>query len=729
MPGNKKKRSPEPIDIVASNTAAPKRHDAFFLALVLLALVVAYLPALRGGPLWDDAAHITKPQLQSSEGLYRIWFKLGATQQYYPLLHSAFWLEHKLWGDSVLGYHCVTLLWHAVAVLLAYFVLTKLAVPGALLAAAVFALHPVMVESVAWITEQKNTLSAVFYLSAMLVYLDFDRSRSPQHYFIALALFVFGLLTKTVTATLPAALLVIFWWQRGTLAWKRDILLLLPFFLLGAFAGLATAWVERTLIGAQGAEFELTILQRALLAGRVIWFYVGKLIWPTNLTFIYPRWQVEPAVWWQWLFPAAAVGVTVAFWLLRRKFRGPLAAWLLFVGTLFPVLGFLNVYPFIFSFVADHFQYLASLALIALVAAGITRGLAMLPKSEKLIGNSLVVLSIGALVFLSRQQSRMYADSFALYQATLDRNPDCWMAHCNLGVGLTDAGKPQDAIEHFRAALRIRPNYPEAYNGLGFALMKLGKNSEAIEQFEQAAHLWPDNVDVFNNFGLALTNLGRPQQAIIKLQSALAKRPEDPLILNNMGVALSHAGRTSEAIEKLEHAIRLSPGFAEAHNSLGIALARSGETRRAIAHFSRAVQLNPSDANTHKNLATMLADTGDAAGAIAHLQEAIRLQPDLVSVHFRLAELLRKTGKKQEAAEHYQAALRMQPTNVGAQSQLAQLLAELNRPDEAIKAAEKCIEIARSADQPAVAAQMAEWLKNYRAKSQPGADPAAPQHK
>ena len=203
--------------------------------------------------------------------------KLGATQQYYPLLHSAFWLEHKLWGDSVLGYHLVNVLWHMISVTLLYFVLKRLKVPGALLAAAIFAVHPVMVESVAWISEQKNTLSAVFYLSAMLVYLEFDESRRRSRYFIALGLFVLGLLTKTVTATLPAALLVIFWWQRGTLSWKRDVLPLVPFFVLGAAAGVLTAWVERKLIGAEGAAFEISLLDRGLLAGRVIWFYLGKL--------------------------------------------------------------------------------------------------------------------------------------------------------------------------------------------------------------------------------------------------------------------------------------------------------------------------------------------------------------------------------------------------------------------------------------------------------------------
>ena len=291
--------------------------------------------------------------------------------------------------------------------------------PGAWLAAAIFALHPVHVESVAWITELKNTLSAVFYLSAMLAYLRFDETRQTQFYWLALALFVLGLLSKTVTATLPAALLVIFWWQRGRLEWRRDMLPLVPYFMLGAVAGLTTAWVERSMIGAAGTDFELTLVQRGLLAGRVIWFYVSKLLWPANLVFIYPRWDIDPAVWWQWLFPVAALAVLAVLWLIRRHSRAPLAGWLLFVGTLFPVLGFLNVYPFLYSYVADHFQYLSSLGLIALAAAAISLLIGRLRQPTPYAASGLCLILLATLAVLTWQQSHMYRDVFTLYQTTL----------------------------------------------------------------------------------------------------------------------------------------------------------------------------------------------------------------------------------------------------------------------------------------------------------------------
>ncbi|MDI1318806.1 MAG: hypothetical protein PSW75_01255, partial [bacterium] len=352
--------------------ASPARADVgswlagWWCALVFLLILVAYLPALSGGLLWDDNGHITRTDLRSWEGLFRIWSEIGATQQYYPLLHSAFWLEHHLWGDATLGYHLLNVLLHATTACLFGRLLQRLAVPGAWLAALLFALHPVCVESVAWISEQKNTLSAVFYLAAALAYLRFDDGeRTPRRYVLATGLFVLALLTKSVTATLPAALLVVGWWRRGRLDWRRDVRPLLPWFVLAGASGLFTAHFESALIGAQGADFNLGVLQRCLLAGRVVWFYLGKLAWPADLIFIYPRWTIDTAVWWQWLFPLAGLALLggLAWW--SRQSRGPLAAALLFGGTLFPVLGFVNVYPFVFSFVADHFQYLASLAVFA----------------------------------------------------------------------------------------------------------------------------------------------------------------------------------------------------------------------------------------------------------------------------------------------------------------------------------------------------------------------------
>jgi hypothetical protein len=324
---------------------------------LLTLLVMVYLPALQGGMLWDDAAHVTTPELRSLHGLGRIWSELGATQQYYPVLHTVFWIEHRLWGESMVGYHLINLMLHAAAAGLFWRVLRELKLAGAGLAALLFAFHPVCVESVAWISEQKNTLSLVFYLLAALNYLRFEQTRSARGYAWALGFFLLALGTKSVTATLPAALLVLIWWRRGELRWGRDWRPLLPWLVVGAGAGLFTAWVERNLIGATGADYELTLPLRVLLAGRVVIFYLGKLVWPENLIFIYPRWTLDPVIWWQLLLPFGCLAALVALIVKPTRHRGWLTALLLFGGTLFPVLGFFNLYPFAYSYVADHFQY------------------------------------------------------------------------------------------------------------------------------------------------------------------------------------------------------------------------------------------------------------------------------------------------------------------------------------------------------------------------------------
>ena len=292
------------------------------MALLVIATFAAYLPAWNGTPIWDDDAHLTRPELRSLEGLTRIWVEPGATQQYYPLIHSLFWLEHHLWGDWPAGYHWLNIVLHCASALLLVRILQALEIPGAWLAGAIFALHPIQAESVAWISELKNMLSGVFYFGSMLAYLKFDRTRNRASYIAALILFLLGLLSKTVIATLPGAILVIFWWKRGKLSWKKDLLPLIPFFLLGTAAGLMTACLEQSLIGAKGSEYHYSIVERILIAGRVIWFYLGKLFWPLDLTFIYPRWQISQNIWWQYLFPASVLVLLASFGLVKPPFAG-----------------------------------------------------------------------------------------------------------------------------------------------------------------------------------------------------------------------------------------------------------------------------------------------------------------------------------------------------------------------------------------------------------------------
>jgi tetratricopeptide (TPR) repeat protein len=590
--------------------------------------LLAYLPALSGSMLWDDAGHITRPDLRSLAGLARIWFEFGATQQYYPVLHSAFWLEHWLWGDATIGYHLLNVGLHATAACLFGTLLRRLAVPGAAFAALLFALHPVSVESVAWISEQKNTLSLVFYLCAALAWLRFDAGRSPRNYALASTLFLLALLTKTVTATLPATLLVVCWWRRGRLDVRRDVVPLLPWFVFGAVSGLVTAHFERVLIGAQGTDFNLSVVQRGLLAGRVFWFYLGKLAWPADLTFIYPHWTVDPDRVGQWLFPVATLLLPIL--LLWRRRRGPLAAILLFGGALFPVLGFFNVFPFLYSYVADHFQYLASLPIYALAAAGLVAPSTSLPRWSRLTASAVLLALLGTLTW---RHAGIFHDPEILYRSTLANNSSCWMAHNNLAIVLAASNRTDEAIPHLKKAIALRPDYPEAENNLGDDLTRLGRAEEAIPHLVRAIELQPGYAIAECNLGLALATTGRTAEAITHFATAVRLNPTYADAELNWGIGLMLSGRFPEAVPHFEKAVSLEPDSIEIRDTYGRALMQAGRFEESLDHFRHVLELDPGRADTHMNLALALRQLGRKQEAAGEYLEAVRLDPSLAKRH------------------------------------------------------------------------------------------------
>jgi Flp pilus assembly protein TadD len=618
------------IKLASTERVGPWRQDWLLSLLLVILTMAAYLPAWNGTPIWDDDAHLTKPELRSLEGLARIWTQPGATQQYYPLVHSLFWAEHQLWGDWPPGYHLLNILLHCVSALLLVRILRRLEIPGAWLAAAIFALHPIQVESVAWISELKNMLSGVFYFGSVLVYLKFDRTRNLASYVAALALFALGLMSKTVIGTLPGAMLVIFWWKRGRLSWKQDVLPLIPFFLLGTAAGIFTAWLEQNLIGAEGSEYNYSVLERVLIAGRDIWFYLGKLFWPKDLIFVYPRWQVSQTLWWQYLYPAATLlSLAVLAW-LRRRSRAPLAAGLFFIGTLSPALGFLNVYPFRYSLVADHFQYLASVGVIALVATGITLLLKLGQDWRWMGGCVLCVALLGTLAILTWRQSATYTDIETLWQTTIKRNPAAWMAHDNLGTVLLKKGKWEEAAVHFRKALEIKADDVTGQANLGNVLLQNGQVDEAIAQYRKALEI----------------------------------KPNDAEIHYDLGGAFLHNGQVDDAIAQYQKTLEIKPGYADAYNNLGLALFQKGQLDDAIAQYQKALETNPQSPQARANLAWVLATSPQTPTlktvALKLAQQASQLtggaNPTVLRI---LAAAYAQTGKYAEAVETAQHCLRL----------------------------------------------------------------------
>jgi tetratricopeptide (TPR) repeat protein len=576
------------------------KRDWIFCLILAVITMLAYQPAWQGGFVWDDEPNIASAELRSLDGLRRIWFQPRATQQYQPLHYSSSWLQQRLMGNSPSGYHLVNLLLHIGCVVLVLKVLRFLRVPGAELAAIIFALHPVNVETVAWIAERKNTLSGVFGLAASLWYLKFDETRTRRTYAFAIGLFLLGLLTKTSIVTLPLAWLAIFWWKRGAICWRRDVVPVVPFVFLSVVTGLMTRWVEYGNIAYRARDLDFSFLDRCLIAGRAFWFQLSKLLWPSNLMFVYPRWDINPGVWWQYLFPLAVLALLGILWSLRRWSRAPLAGVLVYIFLLLPTLGFFNIYFFLYSFVADHWQYLACLGIITPCASGIVL-LAERLKRWRAWLEPAVTLVIAALLFVvTSHQSRMYTDIETLYRATIARNPACWMAQVNLGNILYQTNRIPEAMDLFKRASRIKPD--AAHYSLGNALLQASRTSEAIDQFEQALGINPDYAEAHNNLGSALLQTGRTSEAIDQFEQVLRINPASAEAHNNLGSALVKTGQASEAIDHYKQALRMTPNSASAHNNLGAALGQMGRISEAIEEFKAALRINPNYTDARNNL-------------------------------------------------------------------------------------------------------------------------------
>ena len=577
--------------------------------LTAMAALVVYWPCLHGGFVWDDDAWTTKltPLFQQVSGLGAIWSWPTPLQQYYPLSATTFWLDYQLWGFWTLPYHVENLLLHLVAAALFWRLLARLAVPGAGLAAVILVLHPMMVESVAWITERKNVLSLALFLGALLAYGRFaklwdsptapdqdpSRPRRPLaapariaeaaghwgSWGWALALFLAAYLAKATTFAFPAVVLLLVWWKRGRWRWREDVLPTLPFFAASLALGLMTSWLERNHLGARGPDWQIPLAQRCIIAGHALWFYVGKLVCPTNLCFIYPRWDTVDLTPVDWLWPSAAIAVLGALWGFRRRIgRGPLTAALFFAGTLFPLLGFINGYFMRYSFVSDHWAYLPSLGLIALAASLATRAAEHRPA----LVHSLGILMLAGFATVTFLQSALYCDPETLYRVTLAKNPKADLAHNNLGLLLMHAGQTEEAISHFEKAVELRPTSAHAQNNLANLLWSAGRTREAIQHFEAALQSEPDNPGTCNNLAMLLATNPEPALRNGTRAVALAEhanhlcRGRNPAVLGTLAAAYAETGRYAEAAATARTALE----FASSHPGSQLAQALQIQLQR-----------------------------------------------------------------------------------------------------------------------------------------------------
>lgn len=645
------------------------------LALLAGLALLVYLPALRAGFIWDDDAYVTgNAALKSLRGLWEIWFLPGQHVQYYPLTFTSLWLNYHWGGLQPMGYHLVNILLHALNALFVWKLLEKLKVPGAWFAGLVFLLHPVHVESVAWITERKNVLSGCFYLLSLLSYLRFKEkgSRLWPWYFASFLCFLAALFSKTVTGTLPVTILLILGWKETRFP-QKDLIRMIPFLILAAGLGFITSAIENRHMAAIGtADWIFSPADRVLIAGRALWFYLGKLLWPhpSTLAFIYPRWQIDPTALGQWLFPLSFILLMFLLWSFRSKWgRGPWTALACFTITLLPALGFKDFFPMRFSFVADHFQYLASIGPIAcaVALAGISFG--KHPRLRR-------VLAVGLLLILgafSWKQCGIYKDLGTLWRDTLSKNPGTWLAHNNLAAVLIEQGQYEEAGRHLEAARQLRPNDANTYSNLGALATALNDFEKASQYYRQALILAPGLSDIHNDFGVSLFKSGKTDPAIKCYENAIRLNPKDHNALCNLGNAYLRKGAVENAIRQYEKAIELSPEFANAYANLGVAFVKLGQLDRAIEVYKKALQLGPAAGLTHGNLGYALAEKGSLEQAAYHLQEAVRLEPRSTDFRVRYAILLEKLGRTDEAILQYNTVLEQDPQDPDAQKNLLKI--------------------------------------------------------
>jgi tetratricopeptide (TPR) repeat protein len=753
----------EQLVLTSPEQASTLRDLALWAGVLVILTLAAYGPALRGEFLWDDNRYV-QPVLWVQDGMRNVWTGhlqrlVGSeeqrtsvrvyTPQYYPLTYTSYWLEYQLFGPaqgmptSTTIFHVTNVLLHAGSAVLIWLILRRLGVPGAWVAAGVFALHPVNVESVAWITERKNVLSGVCLFGAILAYLRFagiNQATGPSDaheaddagrwdlYAAAVLLFAAGLLAKSVIAVLPGVLLVLLWWKGRVRVWHvalvistllfgvgpgvllvllwwngwmtlpyaamlipplclgvfcakrlvllwptcrlsaRHVALMVPMLILGAAMAYITVRSETEVVNAQGAEWNMTAAQRLMVAGLAPWFYAAKLLLPLKLTFIYPKWQLDSAHVILWAGPLAVVAALALLAFLSRWIgRGPLAAALIFGGALLPALGFFDVFPFRYSYVADHFQYHATPALIALVvalAAAIVGRLVPAPRTESatlaeagtaaqpspmpyiLTGLLLLVLGVATWV-----RAGVFDNNLNLWEDTIAKNPDAWMAHNNLAFDLHRLGREQrnlglldNANKSFERAaaaaseaVRLKPDHVKALNNWGNALRALGRNDEAMDKYDRAIQLDPTYPDPHYEKGAALASQGKHSQAVESYRRFLELADQTPGVQTRQAMASAHEaladslvadGQTEPALEEYLKAIELNPRFTDAMKDAAALFARSGRYQQAYAMFARVTEVDPQDVHAWSAAALLLGEAGRLEDATAAIQQALTINPE-----------------------------------------------------------------------------------------------------
>ena len=719
------------------------RGDASLLLILGMLVAASYLPALWGEFIWDDLLTLTKLKAVSSwDGIWRLWFDPAAAYlqrdavegHYWPLLYTTFWLEHKLWGFHPLGYHIVNLLLHFANTALLWRLLLRLGVPGAWFAAAVFAAHPLHTESVAWIISRKDLLSALFYLSAFFMWVRFVESPRIRLYVAALFLFAAALLCKSIAITLPAALLIWQWWKEGRVTAGHS-LRVAPFFLVGLVVGGFDIWFYKA---HTALSFDYSIYERALIASRALWFYAGKLLWPTDLAVIYPRWEIDVADPTGWGYFAAAAAVAATLWVMRRRIgRGPLACALFFAVTLSPTLGLVDYSYMGHSFVADRFQYLAGIGVIILFAAAATRIADRLaPPAYKMArGVALAVLIL--LCVVAWNQTGVYRNDLSLFNHVISHNPRSWAAHQNVGMTLLRLGRFEEAEKSLRNSLEIFPLNVTAFRNLGEALKGQQRYEESLKWYGTAIRLEPEELLNHAGMGTVFFQMERYPEAVSSMKRALELQPDfetAPRLHSLIAQGLREMGLHDEADRRFELSVKLAremnPGDPATFFSRAEDLRGRKRHQESLRWYQDAIKVDPSFALAYAGMGDALYQLGRYPETVSSIKRALELQPDLpmaptlrylmvrasggigpsrsmqdqtnrtmesglsgAGIFFSRAEELRKQKRYEESLKWYRDTIGADPDFALAYAGMGDALYRMGRYEEAVSSMKRVFEL------------------------------------
>jgi len=653
----------------------------WWLALVMaLGIGAAYWRVQYADFNWDDDMHITaNPTIVGPLGLKEIW--TSGKANYFPLTMTSFWVQHALWDLKPGPYHGVTVLFHIASAIVLWRVLLRLVVPGAWLGAMIWALHPVQVESAAWICELKNTQSALFYLLAILFFLRWGQGREQlrwdRAYVVAWVAALFAILSKSSTVMLPVVLGLIGWWQ-GRRQW-RDALWLVPFLALSLLASGWTIWEQKVNSMASGPDWGHGLASRLMIAGKVPWFYLGKLLWPEPLVFIYPRWDVSALGLLHWVPLLATVGLGIVLWLKRDSaWRPVFVALTYFFVSLFPVLGLFDVFFFKYSFVGDHLQYLASMGPLVLIGA-LVAGLAKTRVGFGWVARAGFVAGLGAMTYA---QTGIYLTQETLWKDTVALNPKAWIARMNLGALHLAKREFDAALREFEGAEKARPGDPLTAVNFAVTYLEMQRPADAVAVLQEALPRMGHIAEGHNTMAVALLRLGRAQEAIPHAEAALRVKPDFPAARVTLaeasiviGRTLLERGRLAEAVAHYENALGLAGDSLDARTGLGVALFQSGRAGEALPHYLAILERQPS-AGAHNNVASTYLQLNRAAEALEHYQRALTLEPEFHDARVNLALALGRLGRRDEAQAELNETLRRNPNHAGARAILAGLADE-----------------------------------------------------